>query len=117
RYSHDVLREAIRNTKNGGPLDLRVANGRSFVTFKLDYHDGENYPVLHRNGQAPLLDDIMKPVTRWLYRRSPLPRVLLVFAADGLHQFRVRIEPRFDSGAPGPRVRFGIVDRDADIHM
>ena len=64
RYSRDVLREAIRNTKNGGPLDLRVANGRSFVTFKLDYHDGEKYPVLQRNGQAPLLDDIMKPVTR-----------------------------------------------------
>src|SRR5881296_1740872 len=64
RYSRDVLREAIRNTKNGGPLDLRVANGRSFVTFKLDYHDGEKYPVLQRNGQAPLLDDIMKPETR-----------------------------------------------------
>src|SRR6266699_3924385 len=64
RYSRDVLREAIRNTKNGGPLELRVANGRSFVTFKLDYHDGEKYPVLQRNGQAPLLDDIMKPVTR-----------------------------------------------------
>ena len=64
RYSGDGLRGAIRNTKNGGPLDLRVANGRSFVTFKLDYHDGEKYPVLQRNGQAPLLDDIMKPVTR-----------------------------------------------------
>ena len=64
RYSRDVLREAIRNTKNGGPLDLRVANGRSFVTFKLDYHDGERNPVLQRNGQQPLLEDILKPVTR-----------------------------------------------------
>src|SRR5437762_4254158 len=64
RYFGDGLRGVYRYTKNGGPLDLRVANGRSFVTFKLDYHDGEKYPVLQRNGQAALLDEILKAVTR-----------------------------------------------------
>ena len=64
RYSADALREAIRNTRTGGPLEFRVANGRSFMTFKLDYHDGEKYPVLRRNAQPPLLDDILKPLTR-----------------------------------------------------
>ena len=64
RYSADALREAIRNTRTGGPLEFRVANGRSFVTFKLDYHDGEKYPVLRRNAQPPLLDDILKPLIR-----------------------------------------------------
>src|SRR6266566_2339428 len=52
-----------------------------------------------------------------LDRDGSIVDVLLEFAADGLHQFRIRIEPRLDSGAPGPRVRFGIVDGDADIHM
>jgi len=64
RYSADALREAIRNAKNGTPLELRVANGRSFVTSRLDYHDGEKYPVLQRNAQPALLDDILKPLTR-----------------------------------------------------
>jgi len=64
RYSADALREAIRNTRTGGPLEFRVANGRSFMTFKLDYHDGEKYPVLRRNAQPPLLDDILKPLIR-----------------------------------------------------
>ena len=64
RYSADALREAIRNTRTGGPLEFRVANGRSFMTFKLDYHDGEKYPVLRRNAQPPLLDDILKPLNR-----------------------------------------------------
>ena len=64
RYSSEVLREEIRNTKSGGPLNLLAANGKSFSTYKVTYHDGEKYSVLERNGQPALLDDILKPLTR-----------------------------------------------------
>jgi predicted metalloprotease with PDZ domain len=64
RYSVETLRDAIRNTKAGGPLDLTIANGRSTSNYKLNYHDGEKYPVLQRNGQPTLIDDILKPLTR-----------------------------------------------------
>jgi predicted metalloprotease with PDZ domain len=63
-YSGELLREAIRNTRRGGSLELTVANGRSLATYKLDYHDGEKYAVLRRNGQPDLIDDILKPLTR-----------------------------------------------------
>jgi predicted metalloprotease with PDZ domain len=64
KYSAEVLREEIRNAKSGGSLELLVANGKSFTTYKIEYHGGEKYPVLQRNGQPTLLDDIMKPLTR-----------------------------------------------------
>src|SRR5437667_3226102 len=64
KYSIEVLREEIRNAKGGGPLELIVANGKSFSTYKLDYHDGERYAVLQPNGQATLIDDILKPLTK-----------------------------------------------------
>jgi predicted metalloprotease with PDZ domain len=64
KYSADVLREEIRNAKSNGVLDLVVANGKSFSTYKLNYRDGEKYPVLERNGQPALLDEIFKPLSR-----------------------------------------------------
>ena len=63
KYSIEVLREEIRNAKGGGPLELIVANGKSFSTYKLDYHEGEKYPVLQPNDQSTLIDDILKPLT------------------------------------------------------
>jgi len=63
-YSGELLQEEVRKTKTGGSLELRVRNGRSISNYKLDYHDGEKYPVLQRNGQATLIDDILKPLTR-----------------------------------------------------
>ena len=64
RYSSEVLREEIRNTKTGGTLELLAANGKSFSTYKVNYRDGEKYSVFERNGQPTLLDDILKPLTR-----------------------------------------------------
>jgi predicted metalloprotease with PDZ domain len=64
RYSNEVLREEIRNAKNGGVLDLLAANGKSFSTYKVNYRGGEKYSVLERNGQPALLDEILKPLTR-----------------------------------------------------
>jgi predicted metalloprotease with PDZ domain len=63
-YSGDLLREEVRKTKTGRSLELTVVNGRSIAKYKLKYHDGEKYPVLERNGQARLMDDILKPLTR-----------------------------------------------------
>jgi predicted metalloprotease with PDZ domain len=64
QYSGELLREEVRKTKTGGSLELTAVNGRSMSNYKLNYHDGEKYPVLQRNGQAPLIDDILKPLTR-----------------------------------------------------
>ena len=63
-YSGELLREDIRKTKTGGSLELTVRNGRSTSNYKLNYHDGEKFPVLERNGEATLIDDILKPLTR-----------------------------------------------------
>ena len=63
-YFGELLREEIRKTKTGGSLELTVRNGRSISNYKLNYHDGAKYPMLQRNGQATLIDDILKPLTR-----------------------------------------------------
>jgi predicted metalloprotease with PDZ domain len=59
-YSGQVLRDAIRESMTGGPLEIVAVNGKTSATYKLDYHEGEKYPVLERNGQPALLDDILK---------------------------------------------------------
>jgi predicted metalloprotease with PDZ domain len=63
-YSGERLREDIRKTKNGASLELGVRNYRSTSNYKLNYHDGEKVPVLQRNAEATLIDDILKPLTR-----------------------------------------------------
>jgi predicted metalloprotease with PDZ domain len=63
-YFGELLREEVRKTKTGGSLELTVRNGRSISNYKLNYHEGEKYPVLQRNSQATLIDDILKPLTR-----------------------------------------------------
>jgi predicted metalloprotease with PDZ domain len=55
-YFGELLREEVRKTKAGGSLELTVRNGRSISNYKLNYHDGEKYPMLQRNGQAALID-------------------------------------------------------------
>jgi predicted metalloprotease with PDZ domain len=59
-YSAQALRDAIRESANGAPIELVAVNGKASETYKLDYHDTEKYPVLERNGQPALLDDILK---------------------------------------------------------
>jgi len=63
QYSGDVLRGAIRDARSGGTLELLVQNGKAFTTYKLNYRDGERYPILERNGQSALLDEILKPLS------------------------------------------------------
>jgi len=63
KFSPTVLRNALREGKNSpSALELLVENTEYYKTFKLDYHDGEKYPHLVRDGSKPdLLTDIIKP--------------------------------------------------------
>jgi predicted metalloprotease with PDZ domain len=59
KYSAQWMREALRAK---GDLELLVANGEFFKTYKLDYHDGERYAHLERDESKPdMLSDIARP--------------------------------------------------------
>ncbi|MFZ0278878.1 MAG: M61 family peptidase [Candidatus Sulfotelmatobacter sp.] len=63
QYSPEVLRDALRAGKSStAPLELLVENTDYFKTYALDYHGGERYPHLVRDGSKPdLLSEIYKP--------------------------------------------------------
>lgn len=61
RFSPDILRDAVKATRNGGVLDLLIENTDYFKTYKVDYHGGEKYPHLVRDDSKPdLLTEILK---------------------------------------------------------
>jgi predicted metalloprotease with PDZ domain len=62
-YTPDVLKAAVRDGKGSGPgLELIVENTGFYKVIKLDYHEGERYPLLERVSSVPdRLDDILKP--------------------------------------------------------
>jgi predicted metalloprotease with PDZ domain len=64
RFTLDALRDAIKDGKGGtAALEMIVANGDFFGTYKLDYHGGERYPHLERDPARPdLLSEIVKPL-------------------------------------------------------
>jgi len=72
RATDELLHQAIRDAKaNTKPIELIVENTNFFKTIKIDYHDGEKYPHLVRDAHTPaLLDDILKPMTKHVERRS-----------------------------------------------
>ena len=59
------LRDAIRDAKgNTEPIKLIVQADTYVRDAKIDYHDGERYPILERvEGTPDYLDDITKPLT------------------------------------------------------
>jgi predicted metalloprotease with PDZ domain len=62
KYSPTILRTAIREAKGSQqPIELLVQNADFFRTYKLDYHEGEKYPLLQRNGKPDTLSDIIRP--------------------------------------------------------
>ena len=63
RFSPEVLRDAIRETKTRTqPLQLLVENGEFFATHRLEYDGGERYPLLERDAARPdLLSAIIRP--------------------------------------------------------
>jgi hypothetical protein len=65
RWSKDVLRDGIRETRRGKPLELLVENGEFFQTYKLDYAGGERYPHLEREmGKPDVLTEIIRAKKR-----------------------------------------------------
>jgi predicted metalloprotease with PDZ domain len=63
-YSSDAIKDAVRATKTGGPMNLIVQNDTHVRTVAIGYHDGERYPHLERiEGTPDYLDEITKPLT------------------------------------------------------
>jgi predicted metalloprotease with PDZ domain len=64
KYSKDLMRAALRTSIHSSqPMELLVENADYYVSFKVDYHDGERYPHLVRNeSQSDLLTDLIKPI-------------------------------------------------------
>ena len=63
RWSHDVLREAIRATPKQ-PIEVLVENGDYYRSYKIDYTGGERFPKLERDGSKPdLLARIIAPLS------------------------------------------------------
>jgi predicted metalloprotease with PDZ domain len=61
RWTPEILREVIRRAKGGSePIELLVENEEYFHTYRVDYHGGERYPHLERNGKADLLSEIAR---------------------------------------------------------
>ena len=61
KFTTDLLHESIKEAKGSQqPIELLVQNADYFKTYKLDYHDGEKYPLLQRNTNADGLADIIK---------------------------------------------------------
>ena len=61
RFSPEVLRDAVKATKNNAPLELLIENTDYYKTYKIDYHGGEKYPHLVRDDSKPdLLTEILK---------------------------------------------------------
>jgi predicted metalloprotease with PDZ domain len=64
RYSLPILREAVRAAKSiAEPIELLIENGELVKTYRLDYHDGERFPHLERDGSKP---DLLEQITRGL---------------------------------------------------
>jgi len=65
-YDPNVLRAAIIDAKGSTqPIEFIVENTGYFKILKLDYHEGEKFPVLERIAGTPdRLDDILKPMTK-----------------------------------------------------
>jgi hypothetical protein len=63
RCTPKVLRAAVRAAKGTSrPIELLAEHADYFVTFRLDYHEGEKYPVLERvAGNPDLLAAILAP--------------------------------------------------------
>jgi predicted metalloprotease with PDZ domain len=65
RFSPQVLRDALtggKSTPTG--LELLVTNQDDFLTVRVDYHAGERYPHLERDGSKPdMLDSILAPLS------------------------------------------------------
>ncbi len=59
-YSPEVLRDYVRAMTSGGRLELLISNEGQLGSYKLDYREGEKYPVLERDAAKP---DVLTQIT------------------------------------------------------
>jgi predicted metalloprotease with PDZ domain len=66
QFDPATLREAVQQTATSTmPLELLVKTGEYYKTYRVDYHGGEQYPHLERDGAAPdLISLISAPLER-----------------------------------------------------
>jgi len=65
RWKPELIRTAIKEAKDGAPIELLAENGDTFKTYRIDYRDGERYPHLERDPAKPdLLTQIITPRTK-----------------------------------------------------
>ena len=64
-WTPEILRAAVKAAAtNTAPVELLVENEEYFKTCPVNYHGGEKYPLLVRDGAKPdLLGQILKPLT------------------------------------------------------
>jgi predicted metalloprotease with PDZ domain len=65
RFSPDILRDAVSAaTTSKAPIQLLVNNEGALITYPIDYHGGERYPHLVRDGaKLDSLSQIIAPLT------------------------------------------------------
>jgi hypothetical protein len=66
KFTTDLLHQALHDSKDSTtPLEFIVENTGYFKVLKIDYHDGEKYPQLVRDGDKPSsLDAILQPMVK-----------------------------------------------------
>jgi predicted metalloprotease with PDZ domain len=64
QYSSDEMKNALDAAKSATtPMELLIANGAQYQTFRLNYHDGLRYPHLERDPSRPdYLGEIFHPL-------------------------------------------------------
>ncbi|SPF49859.1 Glycyl aminopeptidase. Metallo peptidase. MEROPS family M61 [Candidatus Sulfotelmatobacter kueseliae] len=64
-FSPQVLRDALKRGKDTpADLDLIITNQDDFLTVRVEYHAGERYPRLERDGSKPdMLSSILAPLS------------------------------------------------------
>jgi predicted metalloprotease with PDZ domain len=61
RFSGDVVRDAVKATKQRADVELLAESGEYFRTYKVSYRGGARYPVLERiAGKADVLEAIFR---------------------------------------------------------
>jgi predicted metalloprotease with PDZ domain len=65
-FTVPVLRTAIQDAKGSqAPIEFIVENTGFYRVLKIDYHDGEKFPVFERVAGSPdRMDEILKPMTK-----------------------------------------------------
>jgi predicted metalloprotease with PDZ domain len=59
-FDGDRLKNAIKASRDGAPIDLLVKQGETYRTVRIDYRGGTRYPKLERIKDTPaLFDDIL----------------------------------------------------------